>query len=63
MPKSVKTNRANKVTILWNQQVQIDRNLPNNKPDIVIMAKDGGTFMVIDGGLLGYRNVIQIDTE
>ena len=24
-----------KVTILWNQQVQSDRTIPNNKPDII----------------------------
>ena len=24
-----------KVTILWNQQVQTDRTIPNNKPDII----------------------------
>jgi hypothetical protein len=26
----------NKVTILWNQQVQTDRTIRNNKPDIII---------------------------
>ena len=25
-----------KVTLLWNQQVQTDRTIPNNKPDIII---------------------------
>ena len=24
------------ITILWNQQIQTDRTIPNNKPDIII---------------------------
>jgi hypothetical protein len=36
VPKSVETNQGGKVTILWNQQVQTDRTIPNNKPDIII---------------------------
>jgi hypothetical protein len=28
VPKSVETSRGGKVTILWNQQVQSDRNIP-----------------------------------
>ena len=36
VPKSVETSQRGKVTILWNQQVQTDRTIPNNKPDIII---------------------------
>jgi len=36
VPKSVETSQGGKVTILWNQQVQTDRTIPNNKPDIII---------------------------
>jgi hypothetical protein len=36
VPESVVTNQGGKVTILWNQQVQTDRTIPNNKPDIII---------------------------
>jgi hypothetical protein len=36
VPKSVETNQAGKVTILWNHQVQTDRTIPNNKPDLII---------------------------
>jgi hypothetical protein len=36
VPKSVETSRGGKVTILWNQQVQTDRTIPNNKSDIII---------------------------
>jgi hypothetical protein len=28
--------RGGNVTILWNQQVQTDRTIPNNKPGIII---------------------------
>jgi hypothetical protein len=38
VPKSVATSREGKVIILWNQQVQTDRTIPNNKPDIVIQV-------------------------
>ena len=36
VPNSIVTNQGGKVTILWNQQVQTDRTIPNNKPDIII---------------------------
>ena len=36
VPKSVETSQVGKVTVLWNQQVQTDRTVPNNKPDIII---------------------------
>jgi putative salt-induced outer membrane protein YdiY len=35
-PKSVKTNCEGKVNISWNQQVQTDRIITNNKPDSII---------------------------
>jgi hypothetical protein len=31
VPKSIETSQGGKVTILWNQQVQTDRTIPNNK--------------------------------
>jgi hypothetical protein len=36
VPKSVATTQGGKVTILWNQQVETDRTIPNNKPDIIM---------------------------
>jgi hypothetical protein len=47
VPKSVETGRGGKVTILWNQQVQTDRTIPNNKPDILIRDNEKGTCMLI----------------
>jgi len=46
--ESVETSQGGKVTILWNQQVQTDRNIPNNKPDIIIRDIEKGTCMLID---------------
>jgi hypothetical protein len=43
VPKSVETSRGGKVTILWNQQVQTDKTIPNNKLDIVIRDNEKGT--------------------
>ena len=48
VPKSVETCQGGKVTTLWNQQVQTDRTIPNNKPDITIRDNEKGTCMLID---------------
>ena len=40
--KSVETSQRGKVTILWNEQVQTDRTIPNNKPDILIRDNEKG---------------------
>jgi hypothetical protein len=48
VPNSVETSQGGKVNILWNQQVQTDRTIPNNKPDIIIRDKEKGTCMLID---------------
>jgi hypothetical protein len=63
VPKSVVTNQGGKVTILWNQQVQTDRTIPNNKPDIIIQDNEKGTCMLIDVAISGDRNVIKKETE
>ena len=44
-------SQGGKVTILWNQQVQTDRTVPNNKPDIIIRDNEKGTCMLIDGAI------------
>jgi len=58
VPKSVETSQGSKVTILWNQQVQTDRTIPNNKPDITICENGKGTCMLIDVAITRDRNVI-----
>jgi len=59
VPKSVETSQGGKVTILWNQQVQTDRTIPNNKPDIMIRDNENGVCMLIDAAISGDRNVIK----
>ena len=63
MPKSVETSQGGKVSILWNQQVQTDRTIPNNKPDIIIRDNEKGTSMFIDAAISGDRNVIKKEVE
>jgi len=48
---------------LWNQQVQTDRTIPNNKPDIIIRDNENGTCMSIDVAISGDRNVIKKEAE
>jgi hypothetical protein len=44
---------------LWNQQVQTDRTIPNNKPDIITCDNEKGTCMLVDVAISGDRNVIK----
>ena len=48
---------------LWNQQVQTDRIIPNNKPDIIIRDNEKGTCMLIDVTISRDRNVIKKEAE
>jgi len=57
--ESVETSKGGKVTILWNQQVQTDRTIPSNKPDIITRVNEKGTYMLIDVAISGERNVIK----
>ena len=59
VPKSVETSQGGKITILWKQQVQTDRTIPNNKPGIIIGDNEKGTYMLIDVAISGDRNVIK----
>jgi len=63
VPKSAETNQGGKVTILWNQQIQTDRTIPNNKPDIIIRGNEKGTCMSIDVAISGDRNAIKKEAE
>jgi hypothetical protein len=63
VPKSVETIQGGKATILWNQQVEIDRTIPNNKPDIIICDNEKGTCMLIDVAISGDRNVIKKEAK
>ena len=48
---------------MWTQQVQTDRTIPNNKPDIIIRDNGKGTCMLIDVAISGGRNVIKKEAE
>ena len=63
VPKSVETSQGGKVSILWNQQVQTDRTIPNNKLDIIICDNEKGTCMLIDVAIFGDTNVIKKEAE
>jgi hypothetical protein len=63
VPKLVETSQGGKVTILWNQQLQTDRTIPNSKPDIIIRDSGKGTCMLIDVAVSGDRNVIKKEAE
>jgi hypothetical protein len=62
-PTSIERSQGGKVTILWTQQVQTDRTIPNNKPDIIIRDNEKRTCMIIDVALPGDRNVIKKEAE
>jgi hypothetical protein len=65
--KSFERSHQVKVTILSSQQVQTDRNIPNNKTDITIRDNERGTCMyvcmLIDDVITGDRNVINKEVE
>ena len=63
VPNSLVTNQGSKVTILWNQRVQTDRTIPNNKPDIIIRDNGKRTCMLIDVAIPGDRNVTKKEAE
>ena len=63
VPKSVETTQGGKVTILWNQQVQTDRTIPNNKPDITIRDNEKTTCILIDVSISGDSKVIKKEAE
>jgi len=62
-PKSVETSQGCKVPILWNQQIQTDRTIPNNKPDIIIRGNEKGICMLTDVAISEDRNVIKKEAE
>jgi len=59
VPTSVETSHEGNITTLWIQQVQSNRTIPNNKPDIIIRDNKKGTCMLIDIAIPGDRNLIK----
>jgi hypothetical protein len=48
VPEWVETGEGGNISILWNQQDEMDRTIPNNKPEIVIGNNEKRTSMLID---------------
>jgi hypothetical protein len=70
LQKRVRNNNNNNnnniiiiIIIIINQQVQTDRTIPNNKPDIVTRDNEKGTCMLIDVAIPGDGNVMQKEAE
>jgi len=63
VPKSVQTSHEGQVNILWHQQVQTDRTIPSNKPDIIIRDNEKGKCMFTDVAISGDRNMIKKEAE
>ena len=63
LPKSVEISQGGKVTVLWNQQIQTDTTIPNNKPDVLIRDNENETCILIDNANSGDRNVIKKEAE
>ena len=51
------------MTILWNQQVQTDRTIPSNEPDMIIRDNEKGTCVLIDVAISEDRNLIRKEAE
>ena len=63
VPELVETSQAGKIAILWNQQVQTDGTIPNNKSDIIIRDNEKGTCVLIDVAISGDRNLIKKEAD
>jgi hypothetical protein len=51
------------VTVLWNQGIQTDREVLENRPDIIIKNKKDKICLLIDAAVPSDRNVIQKEYE
>jgi hypothetical protein len=60
---SVETSQGGKIIILWNQQVQTDRTIPNNKSNIIIRDNEKRICMLIEIEISGDRNVVKKEAE
>ena len=63
VPKSVETSHLGKGSILWYQQVQTARTIPNNTLEIIIHDNDKGSCMLTDAVISGNRNVIKKESK
>jgi len=61
MPKPV--YEEGDVTVLWNQAVHTEREVTENRPDIIIKNKKEKTCTLIDVAIPTNRNVVQKEAE
>jgi 23S rRNA pseudoU1915 N3-methylase RlmH len=52
-----------KITDLWNQRIQTDREVLANRPDIIIKNKKDKTCLLIEVAIPSDKNVIQKEAE
>ena len=57
------TIKKGKLHILWNQQIQTNRTIPNNKTDIIIHDFEKGIYVLIDVTVSGDENLIKKEAE
>ena len=62
MVLAVNNNNSN-VAAIWNQQVQTDRTIPKNKPDILIRGSVKGAYMPMDVVISGGTNVTKREAK
>ena len=51
------------VTVLWNQAVHTDREVTENRPDVIIENKKEKTWTLIDVAIPVDKNVVQKEAE
>jgi hypothetical protein len=59
----VQTGHEGTVTTVWDQQVQTDTTIRDNKPNVLIRDYEKGTGLLIDTDMSGDRNVVNKETE
>jgi len=63
VPKLVKTSHKDTIILLWNQQVQTDKTIPNNILNIKICDNEIGKRMLICSAISGDCNMIKRGVE
>jgi hypothetical protein len=59
----VETGHESTVTTVWDQQVQTDTTIRDNKTNIIIRDYENGTGLLIGSDMSGDRNVVNKETE
>jgi hypothetical protein len=46
MPKAIETNQNNRVIALCNKEIKLGRTIPCNKPDTMLLEKNGACLLI-----------------